>query len=60
MTAKECEVTVRYWDTLNDEQKAWVKWKCNFEERPRPFILRDYKDYIDGLAPTPSKRTEKL
>lgn len=47
MTAQEVQETVDYWETLTEEQRAWVRQKCNFEQRPRPFILREYRKHID-------------
>lgn len=39
-----------YWDSLNDEQKQWVKDKCNWEHSTRLAVIRVYRDKIDSLA----------
>lgn len=56
MTINEINETKKYWETLNDEQKEWVKHKCNWEQSPRPFVLRDYRGHIDKLAQSKDTR----
>lgn len=55
MTPQEVKETREYWGTLTQEQKDWVKHKCNWEQRPRPFILNEYRGYIDSLL-TPNNK----
>lgn len=54
ITSAELEELKAFDASLNQEQKDWVKHKCNWEQMTRYAVLRDYKGYIVSIAnPTP-------
>lgn len=49
-TKDELQELREFDNSLNEEQKDWVKHKCNWEQQTRYAILRDYRSHIEGLG----------
>jgi len=51
ITQEEIAEYKKYYATLNTDQLAWVKHKCNYEQMIPLRICQIYRGHIDSLAP---------